>query len=190
MNCEQSQELMMKYFDGNLNDIENQKFKQHLMMCEKCREDFEQLDGILNSIGDAIAVEPPQDFEENVMEKVHAFELERRKKTGKILMLLYNMTAVASVALLIVFFAGTREITMPEILKIIKLCAGFLAGTGSAMLSVLTAFFSLVTGVVRTLFHVFFSILTDYYYIVLTLMAILVAIQKMFFVLVEQDRGR
>jgi predicted anti-sigma-YlaC factor YlaD len=190
MNCEQSQELMMKYFDGDFNDIENQQFKQHLMMCGKCNEDFKQLGSILNFIGDAVAVEPPQDFEANVMEKVHAFELEKKKKMGKMLMLLYNLTAVISIALLIVFFAGMKGATIPETLKLVDICIGSLAGTISAMLSALSAVFSLMTGVFRTLFQVGFSIITDHYYIFLTLMAILVAIQKMFFVLVEQDRGR
>lgn len=165
MNCEQSQELMMKYFDGDFNDIEKQQFKQHLMMCGKCNEDFKQLGSILNFLGDAVDVEPPQDFEANVMEKVHAFELEKKKKTGKILILLYNLTVVISVALLIVFFAGTKGVTIPETLKLIDICADSLAGTISAMLGALTTVFSLMAGVFRTLFQVGFSIITDYYYI-------------------------
>jgi len=190
MNCERSQELMMKYFDGDINDIENQQFKQHLTICEKCREDFEQLGSIFNSIKDATDVEPPENFEANVMENIHAFEMEKRKKTGRILMLLYNLATVVSVVLLIVFFAGTRGVTIQEAMRLADICAGSLAGTVSAMFSALTAFISLVTGVFRTLFQIGFSIITEYYYIFLTLMAILVAIQKMLFVLVEQDRGR
>ncbi|HHW48711.1 MAG TPA: hypothetical protein GXX14_08870 [Clostridiaceae bacterium] len=190
MNCEQSQELMMKYFDGNLNDIESRQFKQHLVVCGKCNEDFKKLDSILNSLENAAIAEPPQDFEANVMEKVRAFEMEEKKKTGNMLMLLYNLTAVISVALMVAFFAGTRGITLPESLKLADIYARSLAGTISAVLSALTAVLSLVTEVAGTLFQVGFSIIIDYYYVFLTLMAILVAIQKMFFVLVEQDRGR
>lgn len=103
MTCRDSGDFMMRYFDGETNDIETAQLKQHLKTCKKCSEEYENLNEVFSFLETDIEIEPPQDFEASVMSRINVFELERKKKTERALFILYG-AATAVLAALSIFF--------------------------------------------------------------------------------------
>ncbi len=109
MNCNTSSDSMMRYFDGNINDIEKLQMKQHLKSCKKCREEFESLNEIFNCLEKENQIEPPMDFEAQVMQKVSLYEDSRRKKFDGFLMLIYGVTLFVLGVLTIIFIFKIKD---------------------------------------------------------------------------------
>ncbi|MGI6778807.1 MAG: anti-sigma factor family protein [Acetivibrionales bacterium] len=80
MNCSLSRNHMMKCFDGEHNDIEDAYFKQHLKACQHCREEFEEMKKVFDILETITQVQPPENFETEVMEKIGVLENKREKK--------------------------------------------------------------------------------------------------------------
>jgi anti-sigma factor RsiW len=82
----------MKYFDGTVNETERLQLMQHLKTCEKCSNEFDSLKDIFNCLEEEDNhIEPPANFEEQVMAKVNLYEADRRKKVDGFLMLIYGV---------------------------------------------------------------------------------------------------
>ncbi|MCR4436218.1 MAG: zf-HC2 domain-containing protein [Clostridiales bacterium] len=139
MNCKASQDYMMKYFDGCGNDIESAQFKQHLKTCKNCSEEFENLNEAFNFLTQDNGVEPPLDFEANVMKKIDSMEMVRRKRTERTLILLYWAATLALGALFALFVLDAKEAILHSVSR---------AGNGSvlanALYHVLNVFYGLV----------------------------------------------
>lgn len=103
MTCRDSGDFMMRYFDGETNDIETAQLKQHLKTCKKCSEEYENLKEVFSFLETDIEIEPPQDFEASVMSRINVLELERKMKTERALFILYG-AATAVLAALSIFF--------------------------------------------------------------------------------------
>ena len=80
MNCETSKDYIMKYFDGELNNIEEAQFKQHLKICPDCGSEFRCMQTIFTAIKTKAEIEPPADFETRVMDRVASIEKKEKKK--------------------------------------------------------------------------------------------------------------
>lgn len=184
MNCKLSDEYMMKYFDRQLNDIELAQMKQHLKTCKRCGEGFGELDGIVSLLETESMVEPPEDFEIQVMNKINSYENSRRRSTSKLLVFLYNFTTAVAVALLLIFVVQLKEVDI-RIGQYFTSFSGFTEG----LYSFATEAFGIVSGVVRAFVQVAVILIRNYYYILITLAALLLAVQKTFFILVKQDGG-
>lgn len=182
MNCKLSDEYMMKYFDGELNDIENAQLRQHMKTCKRCSQEFGGLDEIVKMLETDSLIEPPEDFEMKVMEKISTLEVSRSKATSRGLVLLYNFTTLVSVVLLLVFVAGLKEINL---FGAFSSFSDFTAG----IYAFATDAFNMVWGIVKAFIQVAVILVKTYYYVFITLLALLLAVQKTFFILVKQDGG-
>jgi len=189
MNCKDSNDNVMKFFDKNCNDIENIQFRQHLKSCKKCSEDFEKMDEIFNFLQEDGIVEPPEDFETEVMGKIGLLEGKRREKTAKSLVILYNMTALISIVLLMVFVTNLKEIDVFKTLKQLGACFSSFSSVQAALFSIFKAIYELAAEVITMLFQICFTIIRLYYYVILILLALLLAIQKMFTIRIDQNEG-
>lgn len=109
MNCITSNDLIMKYYDGGANDLEKAQLKQHLKTCKKCSEEFESLKEIFNCLQEDNQIEPPKDFEEQVMKKVNMYEISRRKKVDSFLMIIYGITLLMLAALTVTFVLKIKD---------------------------------------------------------------------------------
>lgn len=71
MNCNsESTRLMHKYLDGELNQQEEEKLRQHLEGCEICQKHFHELKRTITLIQSAEHIPTPAGFTSNVMQKL------------------------------------------------------------------------------------------------------------------------
>ena len=74
MKCEDAEMLMMKYMDGEINEIEAESLNGHLLVCPKCRQACEVYDSMLSGMSEMETAEAPEGFENAVMMKIRAIE--------------------------------------------------------------------------------------------------------------------
>jgi hypothetical protein len=113
MNCQISEEYMMRYFDKDINDIEQAQLKQHLKSCKTCNESFENLSKVLKIVEEEGSVEPPENFEACIMEKISAAGSLHKRRVERILFAIYWLATVALGILMFVVLLNARE----ELLK-------------------------------------------------------------------------
>lgn len=70
MNCEQMNELLSAWLDGELSPTEEQQMQAHLEQCAQCRALFEQLQALHTSCSDMEELSAPDGFAQRVMERV------------------------------------------------------------------------------------------------------------------------
>lgn len=187
MNCENSNVYLMKYFDEELNEIEEAQMRQHLKACVKCNEEFSCMSEIFSAMRASGTAEPPEGFEAGVMEKVKMIEKARREADSNMLILLYNAATVLSIALLMVFVADLKQISIFNAFQKIGEYFGSFTNAGSAVLGVTGDMASLIIGIFRVMLDVALSIAESYYYIIVTLLALLLAVQKLIAVVTARD---
>lgn len=83
MNCDTSRELMMKYFDGEMDEAGEKQFREHLKTCGDCSDEFSCMEAIFASLDEKVGIEPPDDFEARVMDKVALIENQKGKEAGR-----------------------------------------------------------------------------------------------------------
>ncbi len=190
MNCEISKEYMMKYFDGERNNIEEVHFRQHLASCAQCSEEFNCMAEIFSSLETADTIEPPEGFEARVMEKVNAVENARREQSSRMLVFLYNAATVVSIILLMVFVADVRQGGIMSAFESIKEYFGSFSSILAAVFGVVSDIFGLLAGVIAVIAQVFISIVKTYYYVFVVLALLLLAIQRLYAFVAAQDGGK
>jgi hypothetical protein len=179
MNCELSKEYIMKYFDGERNDIEDVQFKQHLKSCSSCNDEFNCMEEIFKAIETQTEVEPPANFEAMVMEKVGVIEKQRSETYSKRIVLLYNAATVISIILLLVFAADLKQVSVFNAFEKISDYFSSFSSATSAVFGVVSDIFRLIGGALFVVLDVAFSIFKSYYYVFLALVVMLFAIQKL-----------
>jgi Predicted transmembrane transcriptional regulator (anti-sigma factor) len=189
MNCEMANNYMMKYFDGEVNDIEDAQFRQHLKSCERCRQEYECMDEIFSTLECPVIVEPPDNFEANVMEKVNEIEKKRMDRRTRLLVILYNAAAILAIGLLMVFVVGMRPGGLASAIDSVNGYFGSFNSVTSAVFGIVGDIFKLLGGVLMTILQVFISIVKTYYYVFVTMIVLLLAIQRLYnFVAVHDGR--
>ncbi len=108
MNCQISEEYMMRYFDKDINDIEQAQLKQHIKSCKTCNESFENLSKVLKMVEEEGSVEPPENFEACIMEKLSAVENLHKRRVERILFAIYWLATVALGVLMFVVILNVR----------------------------------------------------------------------------------
>lgn len=63
---------MMKYFDGNISELEMEQLMRHLQKCEACTEEFEVLREALFEIEELPDIDPPAELTANIMTAVYS----------------------------------------------------------------------------------------------------------------------
>ena len=81
LDCDRSNDLIMKYMDGCLSAKEAIVLKQHIDVCSSCAEDFKIYSEMLSGFGELTIVNAPDDFEVCVMNKIQNLEENERKVT-------------------------------------------------------------------------------------------------------------
>ena len=179
MNCEMSKSYIMKYFDGEGNDIEEVQFRQHLKSCKNCSDEFRSMEAIFSALGAQTDIEPPANFEAMVMDKVGIIEKQRKEKNSRWLVLIYNAATMLSIILLLIFVADLKQVSVLNAFeKIGEYFSSFSSAT-AAVIGVIRDILRLVGGALLTVIDVAFSIVKSYYYVFLALILILLAIQRL-----------
>jgi len=70
MQCKQISNHMMKYFDGNISELETEQLMRHLQKCTVCADEFEVLREALFEIEDLPDIDPPAELTVNIMKEI------------------------------------------------------------------------------------------------------------------------
>jgi len=190
MNCRQAYDFTMKYFDGELNDIESAQLKQHFKICKSCSEGFNELNGVLAYLESNSEIEPPEDFEVSVMDKVYSLEIMRNKRADMLLAILYGITGFLLVVMTTVVAFNLRGITLFSAFEIISESFSSFSSLMFTIYNILRLFYDMITGVAGTLLQVMVLLTRTYYYVFISLLLMLFIIQRMFVNIIRQgDRG-
>lgn len=184
MNCNAHRESMMRFFDGDLDDISRAQLKQHLKTCKECCQEFENLSSILACLEKDNGIEPPLNFEEEVMTKIQALEAIKKRN---IRILMYAIPILIAISI--------------SMLTTAKLMGGFafdilvdsigdyigVAGIATKVYNTIEVLFKLSSGVASGIYEVSIAIVRTYYYIFVMLATMLFAIEWMLVALVKQS---
>jgi len=72
MQCKEINELVMKYFDGYISELEYEMILKHNEKCTDCALEFRVLKEAIGTLEELPELEVPEDFEARVMERVRA----------------------------------------------------------------------------------------------------------------------
>jgi len=172
VNCKNIEESMMRYFDSGLNDIETAQMKQHLKSCGKCREDFENLNGVFDFLKTDVSIDPPGDFEANVMHRLRSIEEAQRKKREKALFALYWLASLALAALSIVLLLSMRNMIFGSLRQM----AGF-SGAPAVISSVVSGFYGFLDRITDILVQAGIIFENLYYYIIVAAALVVLTIR-------------
>lgn len=70
MKCNDIQDLLSPYLDGVLTSVENELISEHLKSCDACRQELEDLKEIINIMQSLDDVPLPEDFQDQIHEKL------------------------------------------------------------------------------------------------------------------------
>lgn len=179
MDCEKASELMMKYFDHDINDIENAQLKIHLKDCDICRSGFEALSQALADVEeDALNILPKEGFEKRVMFKISTFEKEKEKDYERTLAFLYTTATIAITFIgLFIFMVSQDEKlyhmwqSIKEIFGPVNSFSGFMLGITQIGVAIAKAVYVGVTQLLR-------MILVQYSYIVVAFLLMIFGLQQ------------
>jgi predicted anti-sigma-YlaC factor YlaD len=179
----------MKYFDKNINDIEHALMKQHLKACEKCNAEFEELNGIFNLLLNDNQIEPPLNFESDVMKKVEEVDFARKKRNDRFLIMLYSMISL-SIALVSLFII--QNFNSFTFIETIKNAVEQLSAFSSALFIIYEVTGRLTRAFVQIMgnfFQASLALIKTYNYVFTILLGILLILETMYRKMVRQDNG-
>ncbi|MCX7708219.1 MAG: zf-HC2 domain-containing protein [Clostridia bacterium] len=185
MNCRQAQDFSMKYFDGDLNDIESAQLKQHFKVCQNCSEDFNNMSSVMEFL-QYNEIEPPRDFEENVMEKIYSLEVIRKKRTDTVLTVLYGITGLLFILLAVIIAINFNGLTIFEAAEKLGDSMNAWSGVMFTLYNLFKVFYNMLTGITGVFLQVAIVLTKTYYYIFIALLFMLFVIQKMFATIMRQ----
>lgn len=70
MQCRQISNLTMKYFDGNISEIELEQLLKHNQKCPDCAEEFEVLKDAIYEMETLPEIDPPLELTANIMTSI------------------------------------------------------------------------------------------------------------------------
>ncbi|MGE5677615.1 MAG: anti-sigma factor family protein [Pseudomonadota bacterium] len=74
MHCKEISELIMKYFDGNISELEHEMILKHNECCPCCAEEFTVLREAMDALEGFPELEVPSGFDARIMEEIRAWK--------------------------------------------------------------------------------------------------------------------
>jgi predicted anti-sigma-YlaC factor YlaD len=184
MKCNDSQSLMMKFFDRDLNDIEEAQLKQHLKICTNCSQEYVSLKEIFSDVEQDSEIEPPEDFERQVMSRIEN-ETKMYKKTTDQSVFVYNILLVAISFIFVIFFGGMLWESLKTPINVLH----FFELIVDNLKDFLSSAVSMGRGIIIAIVGVTASIYKTYYYAYIVLGLLLLVIQRIFIKMVREGNG-
>lgn len=180
MKCNNSQNYMMKFFDRDLDDIEEAQLKQHLKICSNCSEEFVTLKEIFADIEQSSEIEPPEDFECQVMSRIEK-ETTMYKNTSEESISVYDILLIAVTFIFVIILGSIPWESLREPINLLhfsELIRGSLTEFFSAAIS-------MGRGIIIAIVGVTASIYRTYYYAYIVLGILLFVTLKILFRMVK-----
>jgi len=179
MNCDTSKEFMMKYFDGEMDEAEEKQFREHLKACSDCSEEFGCMEAIFSTLDEKVEIEPPDDFEARVMDKVALIENQRKERSEKRIVWLYNIATLLSIVLLLIFVADMKEVSVFSAFERLGEYFGSFSTVTAAIFGAVKDIAGLLIDVLAAVADIALSIVRSYYYAFIVLILAVLAIQRL-----------
>lgn len=132
MKCNRYQELLMRHFDGDLNNEEQELLQQHLNGCPGCRNLYGDLHHILTPLETAAPVEPHPGLEKMVLERVKKLPVTFLKTAPNgesgLAKMIYGWLAVALVLLMLAIHLALRDAGLYQLFLQSRQYFSFLSG--------------------------------------------------------------
>lgn len=177
MKCDKCNELMMKYFDKNILDSENDLLMSHLKECSSCNEEFNQISEVLENVAN-IDIEISNEFEENVIAKIKEMNIEafdRKVVVDKIKKYIMTVGLITS-------------FTIISYIYLIKLIINT-----SVIFSAINTLVEVIQSLIKSFYCVYFSITlnlaNEYYYFLILLIALSYAVKEIVKILPDSNYG-
>ena len=74
MHCKEISSLVMKYFDGNISELEREMIIRHNESCSGCAEEFTVLREAMDALEDFSEIDVPIGFESRIMEEIRTWK--------------------------------------------------------------------------------------------------------------------
>ncbi len=185
MKCNDSQNYMMKFFDRELNDIEEAQLKQHLKICTACSEEFVGLKEIFAVVEQNSEIEPPEDFECQVMNRIEN-EVKMYKKHIGDSTFVYDILSIAVSFIFVIFFGGLLWDCLKAPTNVVHF-VDLISYYSNEFFSVAS---SMGKGIIIAIAGVAASIYKTYYYAYIVLGILLFMSLKTFFKMVKTGGAR
>ncbi|HEY8349133.1 MAG TPA: zf-HC2 domain-containing protein [Clostridiales bacterium] len=179
MNCDTSKELMMKYFDGEMDEAEEKQFREHLKACSGCSEEFGCMEAIFSTLDEKVEIEPPDDFEARVMDKVALIENQKKERSEKRIVLLYNFATMLSIVLLLIFVADMKEVSVFSAFERLGEYFRSFSTVTAAIFGAVKDLTGLLIDALAAVADIALSIVRSYYYAFIVLILAVLAIQRL-----------
>ena len=189
MTCNDNNDRIMRYFDGTLNDIESAKMKQHLKGCLKCNAEYEDMKEILSTLENGDLIEPPEDFELKVMEKIKTIQPNWREVPNSTIKFIYGFTSFLLVLLLFMFTLNMMGAGMLESITSRFTAINSLVEVFKSLGDFSAALFSFSRDLTFSIFKIMLLIAKTYYYMIIFAAVMLFAIQWMYVSILRQFQG-
>lgn len=184
MKCVDSKNYIMKFFDRELNDIEEAHLKQHLKTCKDCSEEFNSLKEIFDIVEQESEIEPPEDFEIQVMSRI-AKETKMYKNNNENTSSVYSILLVSVSLIFVIIFSGVLWDTFKSPINLIQISQMIIDN----LKDFITLAICMFRGIAIALFSVAASTYRTYYLEYIILGILLLLTQGVFFKMVRQSNG-
>ncbi|PYG85698.1 osteopetrosis-associated transmembrane protein 1 precursor [Ruminiclostridium sufflavum DSM 19573] len=184
MRCEDFRNHIMKFFDKELNDIEEAQLKQHLKICKNCSDEFNKLKEVIDFVEQDSEIEPPEDFELQVMSRIEN-EVKIYKNHSENNTFVFDILLISVTLIFVIFFGGLLFEGMKEPINFIQV-SRFVADN---IKDFIAAAISMGRAILIAVMSVTASIYKTYYFGYIILGILLFVTQGVFFKMVRQSNG-
>lgn len=179
MKCSEANELMMKYFDGELNDLDFYHLKQHTRSCVTCSNEFETMSEMIDFMEEQPLLDPPQGFEAKVMKAINAETAKKQNYISAPLKLVLAIMATGLLVLTAWIVLILQSVSVFELVGI-TINSGF---SFDLFANIFEAFHdgyktAIILG--DSIFGVYYILLKNYYDVMISMAAILIIAYSMF----------
>jgi len=185
MSCQKYNEYMMSYFDANINDIEMASLKQHLKLCKNCSNEFEGLKSVLNAIDINNGIEPPENFEAEVISKIKSYEVIHKKLNERLIAFFCTSVTIAMVVSVIILSEIINAPAVRELLGRFGVFSGMLL----TIYNIVDTIFVFAAGILNGLVTAVFLIGKTYYNVFAVLVSIILLMYGMLVSTYKPNKG-
>ena len=133
----------------------------------------------LSTLDEKVEIEPPDDFEARVMDKVALIENQRKERSEKRIVWLYNIATLLSIVLLLIFVADMKEVSVFSAFERLGEYFGSFSTVTAAIFGAVKDIAGLLIDVLAAVADIALSIVRSYYYAFIVLILAVLAIQRL-----------
>jgi hypothetical protein len=184
MNCKQSHDQLMRYFDHNIKNKEWELLNQHLNSCKSCFDLFNHLQGILDALETAQPVEPPPGLEKLTLQRIRSLPASQPNGQYEFTKLIYASVSIVALSLVLVIGLSLKNANLFDLI----LLGRHLTYSFSGIVINVQIIYEVVSGFfATTLFSIFRQI--EFVYMAAIPVTFFLAIKTVFAKLVNHKTG-